>query len=40
MEQINKARGEADALMKITMAKAETIRIVAKALAENVRSFL
>lgn len=40
MEQINKAKGEAEALTKIAQAKAESIRIVAKALAEGVKFFI
>ena len=37
LEQINRARGEADALTKMAQAKADSIRLVAKALAEGVR---
>ena len=40
LEQINKARGEADAITKIAEAKAQSISIVAKALAENVNSII
>lgn len=36
LEQINKARGEADAITKLATAKAESIRLVAKALNESV----
>lgn len=36
LEQINKAKGEADALFQIANAKAQSIRIVAEALKETV----
>ena len=36
LEQINQARGEADALAKIAHAKADSIRIVAESLNQNV----
>lgn len=39
LEQINKARGEADALFKIAQAKADSIKIVAEALLQNVSDF-
>ena len=36
LEQINRAQGEAEALTKMAQAKAESIRLVSKALAEGV----
>ena len=36
LEQINKAQGEAEALLKTAQAKAESIRLVADALKQNV----
>lgn len=35
LEQINKARGEADAITKLATAKAESIRLIAQAIAEK-----